>query len=255
MLRGTAVYNGRADSVSKTNLYTEIIEVFNTKNRLYIDIRSEKGYSYNFYQNYDDPSNPGKNIQIKDKAASNFTIDPYNKFFDWPIYYTELSTSSGQFEIRLRTDENTSPLLYIQNAKAFKRKKNPRSFLRKAELIPLSNTGWTKSIKLKSYQGGSHFSANYLQLYYFRQDSPSAGNTTTPKIEDDSDTFFGDIRLVPLGISLPTLSVGRSPRLQLIKDNKFSYVAYPELYRDTQSVIFITRLQSLQHSNKRTSRK
>lgn len=39
------------ETKKKADLYT-LLEKFATKNRVYLDIRSELGYSYNFYQNY-----------------------------------------------------------------------------------------------------------------------------------------------------------------------------------------------------------
>ncbi|MFN5443116.1 MAG: hypothetical protein ACK48V_02695 [Crocinitomicaceae bacterium] len=41
----------------KKELFDLLIEKFATKNRVYLDIRSEFGYSYNFYQNYKDSIN------------------------------------------------------------------------------------------------------------------------------------------------------------------------------------------------------
>lgn len=53
------LYSGDNKLVQKKkqdDLYTLLLNKFATKNRVYLDIRSEHGYSYNFYQNYKDPN-------------------------------------------------------------------------------------------------------------------------------------------------------------------------------------------------------
>lgn len=48
-------YNGNEKLVQKKKqdeLYSVLLDKFATKNRVYLDIRSEHGHSYNFYQNY-----------------------------------------------------------------------------------------------------------------------------------------------------------------------------------------------------------
>lgn len=44
------------DKIKKQELFDLLIKKFATKHRVYLDIRSELGYSYNFYQNYKEPT-------------------------------------------------------------------------------------------------------------------------------------------------------------------------------------------------------
>jgi hypothetical protein len=69
LLDGVSIktYNGLEEksggSMKKQELYTTVLYKFLNKNRLYIDIRSERGYSYNFYDNYNDSN--GKSLKLK----------------------------------------------------------------------------------------------------------------------------------------------------------------------------------------------
>ncbi len=250
---GVGYYNsatGLSDLVLDTVLYTEVLKVFNTKNRVYIDIRSEWGYPYNFYGNYADGAQ--KNIQIKSKNTPTFATEEYNKSFGWPIYYAELTTNHEQFVLRLRTDENEAPLLYLQDVTRFGKGKRTKPFLRKARLNPITSNGWTTNIKLNAFREGTDFVATYLKLHYFRQESPSAANNSILKMESDLDTYFGSIDLLPTGTP-PQLQQGQSKRLQLIQGSNFSYLTYPELYKDAQSAVFVTRLLSAGLSDKRSN--
>lgn len=44
------------DNIKKQELFDLLLKKFATKHRVYLDIRSELGYSYNFYQNYKEPT-------------------------------------------------------------------------------------------------------------------------------------------------------------------------------------------------------
>jgi hypothetical protein len=246
---------GQSDLVLETVLYNDIIQLFETRNRLYIDVRSELGYPYNFYGNYADATN--NNITIETDLAATPIVEPYNRL-SWPIYYTNTGTTEGHFKLQLRTDENSSPLLYIRNAKNIKKARVQKPFLRKAKLKRLPDTGWTKDIKLKTLVDSTSFLfvANYIQLHYFRQEEASGTNTTIPNITNNLDAYFANIQLMPLTSSISgpeELKSNSSPRLQLIDGDNFSYAAYPQLYKDTDHAIFITSLDSTKFSNQKTS--
>ncbi len=250
---GVGYYNsttGLSDLVLNTVLYSEVLKVFDTKNRVYIDIRSEWGYPYNFYENYADGT--GKNIKIKSKNTPTFTEETYNKSFEWPLYYVELTTNHEQFILKLRTDENEAPLLYLEDVTRFGKGKRTKPFLRKARLNPITSNGWTTNIRLNAFREGTDFVATYLQLYYFRQKSPSATNNDILRLKDDLDTYFGSIDLLPAGAP-PKLQQGQAESLQLIQGSGFSYLTHPELYKDAQSAVFITRLLSAGLSDKRSN--
>jgi hypothetical protein len=73
-------YNGKTNIAKGTQaVYENIVNRFYTKNAIYLDIRSEHGYSYNYYDEY-----PNGNIQIKDENGEFVE----NSFYTdgWAIY-------------------------------------------------------------------------------------------------------------------------------------------------------------------------
>src|SRR5690606_22332711 len=66
-------------------IYTKLLENFHTRNNVYVDIRSEKGYSYNFYQNYQVNNADPNNIQIRTQGG-NTPLNAQEYFTNqWPI--------------------------------------------------------------------------------------------------------------------------------------------------------------------------
>jgi hypothetical protein len=230
-------------TLKQTDLYNDLLSLFSNKNRLYLDIQSERGYDYNFYDNYIEGST-STNIQLQSDTATTFTKYNYNKD-SWPIFFIDgMNTTTGRFELQLRTDDNAEPLLYIKNSKQVKRGRVNNPFLRKPKLKRTPDTGWTKDIRLKTYIEGTSTVPNYIQIHFFREEGPSTSNTV-PSINDEPDSFFGNIQLAPPTSSIVAtdpLKSNQSLRLQLVNGDKFSYVAYPELYKDTSQAIFVTRL-------------
>lgn len=62
-----SLYDGNNKTVLKKKqdeLCVALLDKFATKNRVYLDIRSEHGYSYNFYQNYNSSNNNAPEIYV-----------------------------------------------------------------------------------------------------------------------------------------------------------------------------------------------
>ena len=240
-----STYSGNTKTTSKLKLanLNTIISKFFTKNRVYLDIRSEKGYSYNFYQNYGDSSN--NNIKLP--TAQNYGTNANG----WPIVFIE-QTVAATILVNLRIDDNLEPILFIQN-KAQKSTNSKSNFaVIEKEKVNDAFTGWSKQIKFKT--PNTNFFASCIKLYYFR----NKPIVDTPPINDPKPTLqnikYYDSAFCP--IDLPNLA-GSNPinnwiinpnrsfireKLQTNGTGNFNYTAYNGAYWDDDRVLFYSKL-------------
>lgn len=177
--------NGQKTTEKKkqNDLFNLLIDKFNTKNRVYLDIRSDFGYSYNFYQNYNDGT--GKDIKIGNSATT-----PIAEIYGilgngWPIVAIDnpMNTSNNFNDIifNLRIDDNTKPLLFIEYTELLTGGSRTR-FVDDTKLLDGTSTNWSKEVKLKFPNQGSGTSKNniayYMRLYYYRQETSSSSPNT-----------------------------------------------------------------------------
>lgn len=238
--------------IKKQDLYSELITKFETKNRIYIDIRSEFGFSYDFYDNY---KMPGTNalLRVKSDSAPTLMEDLYYTH-EWPIFYAASWVSTNpknRIELQFRVDdENPNPLIYLENPK-FKGIFNKKKFIFWDTLPAVSpdpNPYWTDSLKLKFPNVGGGVGANiatYIRLQYFRKDD-YAGNFPTKVIKGVSnlDTVFGGLKLPSIDGLSDVFKHNKSQTLQLVRGGEFSFVAYPESYEDnSDNILFFTEIE------------
>ncbi|MDL2289973.1 hypothetical protein LJB95_01030 [Paludibacteraceae bacterium OttesenSCG-928-F17] len=102
----------RNDSNKKLNInqaYESILQPYQTKNKIYLDIRNENGYSYNYYGNYSDNDNNDDNdIQIND-GVQNIEVK-YG--YGWPIHIIDgnnFPNESSSISIKLKKDRASTP--------------------------------------------------------------------------------------------------------------------------------------------------
>lgn len=197
-----SVFSGTTKTLEKkkqNDLYTLLLDKFATKNRVYLDIRSEKGYSYNFYQNYDDGS--GKNIKI-----GNSTTTPTELVYEnngWPIVVinSPLTTTANYNDIKInvRTDDNTKPILFFENTNLLNGNNRSR-FIDETKI--LNGSGWSKDLSFVFPQTGTGSSkdnvAYYINLNYFRQEYNASSPNTVLKNENYFDSAFCPIDLPKL---------------------------------------------------------
>jgi len=116
-----AINNERKD---KLDLYTLILDKFFTKNTLYIDVRNENGYSYNYYGNYTQRtgSDLGKSIRagFKPPTAQALTTSTYSSQ-EWPIMiYNNTTAPEDNPEamsvayLQLSTADNGNPVAFFE---------------------------------------------------------------------------------------------------------------------------------------------
>ncbi|MFW6272336.1 MAG: hypothetical protein ACOC2U_00985, partial [bacterium] len=200
-----STYNGNDKTTEKkkqNDIYTFLLDnKFATRNTVYLDIRSERGGSYNFYQNYDDGS--GNNIKI-----GNSTTAPTEQSYsinDWPIIFinTPITTAdeNNDIKINLRIDDNTKPILFFQNTNLLGNNNHSR-FLRENDILNGSAVDWSKDLTFKFPNTGAGSSkenvAYYINLYYFRQEHNLYSPSTVLKNETYFDSAFCSVDLSKL---------------------------------------------------------
>lgn len=188
----------KTTAVKKQNdIYSFLLEdKFATQNRVYLDIRSEKRYSYNFYQNYNDGS--GNNIKIGNSAdapvAQNYSTN------DWPVIFidTPINTTANKNNIiiNLRIDDNIKPILFLENT-ALQNGNNPSHFIDETKI--LDGTGWSRELSFVFPNTGTGSNkdnvAYQINISYFRQEFNPASPNTIWKNEKYLDNLFGHLSL------------------------------------------------------------
>ncbi|NRR93131.1 hypothetical protein HSX10_16260 [Winogradskyella undariae] len=177
----------------ETFIYTKLISKFFTKNKLYLDIRSEKGYSYNLYQNYRDTAeNNDNNVQVKvNPGTSNPYIIQEYLTDEWPILILESEHATGNensLRLKLRINDNLKPILYMEKVNIRGTAANPvttkmteptSNYIKTKTLIDNPDDDddndrldWTNEFRLRfpNTQDGStrNYISNYCKLYYFK---------------------------------------------------------------------------------------
>lgn len=104
------------------DIYEKILKpfAFARANQVYLDIRNENGYSYNYYQNYNAADNDARELRIAE-GNNNLALTEYYTE-DWPVHIVEVANPSNTdnenyIKLSLRTNNNESPLLIGWNAK------------------------------------------------------------------------------------------------------------------------------------------
>lgn len=236
----------------KDDIYSGIIDKFLTKNTIYLDIRSERGYSYNFYNNYDfiTSSSEGvkhQNIQFKGFSAPNYISQLYGWSANgennpiWPIILYNFN--DDRIQIKLRIDDNLKPLLFVENQKLLGAN-NKEKFITETKLLQNVTNGWTETINLTLpfvNQGSNNGNiSQHVKLQYFRQEGNPNSPNTVFKNESFLDSVFNGIHF-PL-ISIPTVFLNqRYSKRHFINGSNFSYVTEGTLLTDSDRVTFIAK--------------
>lgn len=94
-------------------VYSQIVNKFLTKNKVYLDVRNENGYSYNYYGNYvGTGADANKNIKIGQTATTLVAKEYYTN--GWAIHTIDVTAGSGtenEIFVALRVDDNERPLV------------------------------------------------------------------------------------------------------------------------------------------------
>lgn len=251
-------YNGNIKTTVKKNqddIYSLLLNnKFATKNKVYLDIRSEKGFSYNFYRNYDN----GSGVSIK---IGNSITTPTEQVYDcckWPIVIIDIplttTANKNDIKINLRVDDNIKPILFFENTD-ISNENNRSRFIDETRI--LNSTGWSQDLSFIFPNTGTGSVkdnvAYYIKLNYFRQEYNSSSPSTVLKNENDLDNIFGSLDMRFLGDSNYLFQHSVNSNLFFLKGQfpsleKFSYVAESGAFYDNNRVAFYVQM-GLPHKN------
>ena len=205
-------------------LYNELINKFGTKNRIYLDIRNDIGYSLNFYENYDDGS--GNNIKLGLNGAAT-VARPYQEM-DWPLVFIDSPAGTG-ITFSFRINDNKDPLAYVQS-----------NFLDLVDTAP-----WTSDIILTPILSGGDNVATLYKIHYLRQRTTDPIPNTVLKTEKYTDNIFGPIQSISQ--NQYRFNFVHNDDLRFIEGTlpggtkKFGFAAERGVTFDFDSVIFFSR--------------
>ena len=99
---------------TKAVIYNTLLAPFDTKNNVYLDIRNENGYSYNYYDNYvGTGTDADKELEIGQTTTGLTKKEYYTN--GWAIHIVDViapgSNEENEFSIALRVNDNERPLL------------------------------------------------------------------------------------------------------------------------------------------------
>ncbi|WP_420574454.1 hypothetical protein [Kordia sp.] len=190
-------------------IYTKLISKFRTANKVYLDIRSEKGYSYNLYQNYKVSNADSDNIDIRVNTA--YATQAYGTN-SWPILILESAHTSGStnsLRLKLRIGNNTKPIIYTKTT--LKKSLNNSTgitsrYIKTDDLIDNGNnpdhTDWTNEFRLyfpNTLAPNRNYISNYVKLNYFRSEHNAAALSPVLLNENYYDSAFCSVDIPNIG--------------------------------------------------------
>lgn len=231
---------GEATAPKRDLLATKFLSHFSTATRVYLDIRSDKGYSYNFYDNYGGGGTSPDLIKFKPGAATAFVDDPYLND-GWPLFSQSGWTGPDariNLGLRLRIDDNTKPLLFVEDTGHLP--SGSKNFLDQKRLLNGASVDWSKAFTLKLDGSGSAGAkvcvATHVKLQYLKQKNGVVVNPRLLQFNHRLDTVFGGINLPMVGSSGAFGEV-RNDKAGLAEGATFAHVSQTGMYFDADVVL------------------
>lgn len=136
-------------------LYTDEISQYATCNKRYIDIRSENGYSYNYYQNYlviARGTSTG-NISVGPNV-NNLTAQTYGTS-SWPLVILnennfQTEDQNINLDIQVKIDDNVQPVFYSVSGELTSTSTQSDRWVDSNLLLPGGGAAWTNSLVFTS---------------------------------------------------------------------------------------------------------
>lgn len=235
----------------ESDLVTDILRVFFNKEVVYLDIRSEKGYSYGYYQNYRTNHMTGTTLSSSTILKIKTGILLYDELdymrMAWPLINLKNPPPSlnpivagRRFHLKLAVKDNTHPLVFIENPKLLGAN-NRDHFIPEATLIQGVSPDFTERISIETpfYDPGTgpvHV-ANHIRLQYFRQVDNAASPASVFKTAHYLDGVFGGIRMPELNVANPFQNVVHTKR-HFVKGSNFAFVADTGVFLQNNLVLF-----------------
>jgi hypothetical protein len=246
---GIFVYNvaggDNPRKITHEAIYTELINKYLTKNRVYLDVRSERGLSYNFYGNYS--GSAGNNLRFRTSEDTSFTELKYDS--PWPIFSYNFNGAPplilGNFIFQLRVDDNTQPLLFIENVEYFN-DTSKSHFIRANKLLNDTATDWTKEVLLPFYEvndpaaGTFVFISTYLRVYYGRLSDEPSSKPFVFNAATAISAALGDVGQFNLNTGT-VFNHWSDNKKSIVNDFNFSFVAKTGIYYNDQLVLLYSK--------------
>ncbi|GAA3971294.1 hypothetical protein GCM10022246_24730 [Pedobacter ginsengiterrae] len=183
------------------DIYNDVISKFSYKNRLYLYIQSDRGRSYNFYNNYLIGETGAESLKIG--LSENTLADAVYATQGWPVIIKD--NLEGMLYLQFVTDNNENSMLYGQIANIDNAVKNnfiDAEYLKLPDTVDGTPNDFTKSIVLSNAalsMGGNLTSvANFNILifqgkanYYISGQETDEQNVTTDILAKAN--FFDDV--------------------------------------------------------------
>ncbi len=254
-----AVYSGltkMAPVVKRgVDLVNDVLSTFINKDVVYLDIRSERGYSYYYYQNYRIDFFSGNLLQwsevldLKSASQAAFASLDYATL-SWPLL--NLTIPNGflspiiggeKIELKLHIKDNEMPLLFVQNPKLLGAS-NTDNFVKDNQLrdyITIPTPDKTYPIVLEVpfiTQGPNDVNiAHHIKLQYFRQADSSLSPVSVLKNPSYLDIAFGGIKLPEIEVETPFKHI-QNAKKTFVNSGGFSFVANTGVYQDDTKILF-----------------
>jgi len=187
-------------------IYREIIEGgtlttpsnnYYNKNIIYLDIRNDLNFSFNYFENYD---NNLKASFIDDNNQPTILIDYYN--LSWPILKLDslpIGNNKTTIKIAFPTNDNANPCICILSANRkyslIEKIKNGKSKFFNLSIDPLNQSYSSNSLTLQSPNYNNSLSVcQYIKLKYINKIEQIPASNISPlnilKKEDSLDMIF-----------------------------------------------------------------
>lgn len=253
---GTGIPNNTiATSIKKKqDAYNEVISKFLNKNIVYLDIRSERGYSYGFYQNYQD--NSGDILKLKSKSDLFFHNLDYSNV-EWPLI--NLNNPPGNLNalipgdpiyLKLSTEDNDTPVLFAEDPKLFGTS-NKKQFYNQEDIKDLNK-------KIRLFIPNAIDSSNkvnvacQIKLHYFRELDHPNSPASVFKVTNYLDSVFGGMNNQALIIPTKFNHVQNTKR-HFVNGSGFSFVTDTGFYFEGGATPTVMLYSELAYSKDKSS--
>jgi len=254
---------------SSNSVYKKLLSKFYTKNRIYLDIRNEEGYSFDFHRN--DSSTAGFELGTtvanlgndNDADATNGNDNLGYSTKDWPIIF-DMSTVTGsgnarrKFYFRLKTANTTTHHNMLNFGGEFRHTpvSPPKgvNYYKGNALVDQSTTNWTVAFNyegITTNDATNSIVSSYIKLTYYK----------ISKTQEQYNCMFPSIDTNLLGASyLDNKSIINIDRVYVNRDldsttgfGNFEFFGTNGAYWDNNNdVIFYSKIAEspIKHSGK-----
>ena len=246
---------------TQEQLFSGIINKFQNKNVVYIDIRNEHNHSFDYYKNYGSLTptsltNYTANVTLKldhaKKPPQNSVGVNRNYYSGWPIltlinsdFSTGCNINRNYIQIQLPEGDNASPLLYLsQGYLNLDYPKQPETLLQKFITLTSAN-GLTSKIFLAVPNNGitsTNVISCYIRLNYLKtqfQTLPTIPDTVIRTTNYLENIFPINLMKIPVSMNPSVLSKSTVYEAEhFINGVERSFIAKIGIAEDTQNVIF-----------------